>query len=82
MTTAQARQNLSDVLNRTAYGKQRVVLTRRGRPVAAVVPMEDLATIEALENKADLRAAARAKAEIAKRGVVRWPDLKRDLGLP
>jgi hypothetical protein len=45
------------------------------------VPIEDLATIEALENKADLRAAARAKAEIAKRGVVRWPDLKRDLDL-
>ena len=42
MTTAKARDHFADLLNRTAYGKERVVLTRHGKPVVAVVPVEDL----------------------------------------
>ena len=34
-----ARKDLADILNRAAYGKERVVLTRRGKDVAAIVPM-------------------------------------------
>jgi len=49
-----ARKDLADILNRAAYGKERVVLTRRGKDVAAIVPMDDLAILEALEDHMDV----------------------------
>ncbi|MDQ2784261.1 MAG: type II toxin-antitoxin system Phd/YefM family antitoxin, partial [Chloroflexota bacterium] len=31
LSTAEARDQFSDVINRAAYGKERIVLTRRGK---------------------------------------------------
>ena len=42
---------------------ERVVLERRGKPVAAPVSMEDLQLLEQLENEADLRSLRKAKSE-------------------
>src|SRR5256885_15831649 len=49
-----ARKDLADILNRAAYGKERVVLTRRGKDVAAIVPIDDLNILEAIEDHMDL----------------------------
>ena len=49
-----ARKDLADILNRAAYGKERVVLTRRGKDVAAIVPMDDVKMLEAIEDHMDL----------------------------
>jgi prevent-host-death family protein len=37
-----ARNNFAEVLSRVAYGKERVTIERRGRPLAVLVPVEDL----------------------------------------
>ena len=37
VTTVDARRDFSDVLNRVAYGHERMVLTRRGKRLVAVV---------------------------------------------
>lgn len=37
-----ARERLADLVNRAAYGGEAILLTRRGRPVAAIVPVEVL----------------------------------------
>jgi prevent-host-death family protein len=63
ITTVDARGRLSELLNRAAYGHERVVLTRRGKPVAALVPVEDLELIRAAEDAEDLAAARAAIAE-------------------
>ena len=42
MTTVEARENFSELINQAAYGKQRVVLTRRGKELVAIVPLNDL----------------------------------------
>lgn len=42
MTTVEARENFSDLINKAAYGNERVVLTRRGKALAAVIPLADL----------------------------------------
>jgi prevent-host-death family protein len=52
-STVQARDQFSEVLNRAAFGKERVVLTRRGKPLVAIVPIEDLALLEELEDQRD-----------------------------
>jgi len=45
----QAREELSDLINRVAYGHERIILTRHSKPVACIVPPEDLARLEAQE---------------------------------
>jgi prevent-host-death family protein len=81
VTTVAARQNFSDLINRAAYGKDRVLLTRRSRPLAAVVPIEDIALLEKIEDREDLKAARAALREIKRKGTIPWTRLKKDLGL-
>lgn len=47
MSTVEARENFSDMINKAAYGNQHVVLTRRGKPLVAVVSLDELAALRA-----------------------------------
>jgi len=78
---SEARESFSTTINRVAFGGERVVLTRHGRRIAAVVPIEDLELIEALEDAADLDEARAALADPANRERIGWNDLKAQLGL-
>ncbi len=60
---ADIRANLADVINRVAYGGERIILQRRGKQVLAVVSMEDLEVLNALEDRADVKAAKKARKE-------------------
>jgi prevent-host-death family protein len=81
VTTAEAREKLADLINRAAYAKERLVLTRRGKEVAAMVPIEDLELLEELEDLIDLRDARAALREAKTEGTVSWEDVKRAAGL-
>jgi prevent-host-death family protein len=59
----EARDQLGDLVSRVEYAQERVVLTRRGRPVAALVPIDVLRDLEAVEDAVDLEAARAAMAE-------------------
>jgi prevent-host-death family protein len=63
MSIAKIRNNLADALNRAAYAGERVILERRGKPVAALVSIEDVELLERLEDEADLRAVRKARKE-------------------
>jgi prevent-host-death family protein len=78
LAASKVRENLSDTLNRVAYQKERIVLRRRGKDLAAVVPIEDLIFLERLEDRVDLEAARKALKE---KGTIPWKKLKVDLGL-
>ena len=43
------RERLGDVLTHVAYRRERIVLTRHGRALGAIVPMEDLERLRAFE---------------------------------
>ena len=81
ITTVAARQHFSDLINRVAYGKDRIVLTRRSRPLAVVVPIEDVALLETLEDRGDLKAARAALREVRRKGTIPWTRIKEDLDL-
>ena len=81
ISTGKAREQLSTVINRAAFGKERVVLTRRGKEVAAVVPIEDVKLLEELEDRIDLEEARAALAETKSKGAIPWEKIKADLGL-
>ena len=47
LTTKEAVRSFADAVNGTHYADARIVLTRQGKPVAALVPLADLAQLEA-----------------------------------
>lgn len=58
---AEARANLSEIVNQVRIARRSVVLTRRGTPQAAVVPTE-------LASEAELAGGPDVAAEILRRG--------------
>ena len=79
LTASKARANLADTLNRVAYQRERIVLYRRGKDLAAVVPMSDYELLEKLEDKLDVEAAMKALAESKER--IPYDQVRHDLGL-
>lgn len=78
---SEARAHLTDIVNEVAYGGERIILTRKGKQLVAIIPLEDLRALEAIENKIDLEDAKKALRDIEKHGTVSWEDAKRELGL-
>jgi prevent-host-death family protein len=59
--TTQAREEFGAVINKVAYGKEHFIVHRRGKDLAAIIPMEEFQLleeyIEKLEDKIDLMRA-------------------------
>ncbi|MEU6349708.1 type II toxin-antitoxin system Phd/YefM family antitoxin [Streptomyces sp. NPDC047072] len=49
----QARAELADLINRVVYGGERVVVTRHGKPLVALVSAADLERLEELREPAE-----------------------------
>ncbi|MGH7929313.1 MAG: type II toxin-antitoxin system Phd/YefM family antitoxin [Candidatus Binatia bacterium] len=81
LTVSEAREEFADLVNRACYTKERVTVTRRGKGVAAIVPLEDLQLLLDLEAQVDLEDARAALKEAEVKGTVLWEDLKKELDL-
>ena len=80
MNVVAVRQRFSEVMARVAYAGQRVVIERKGRPMMALVSIEDLHRLEELEQGSQstrtrraaalaLATAARARIRAERQGV-------------
>lgn len=49
----QARAELAELINRVVYGGERVVVTRHGKPLVALVSAADLERLEGLAEEAE-----------------------------
>ncbi|MFG2319142.1 type II toxin-antitoxin system Phd/YefM family antitoxin [Streptomyces tendae] len=49
----QARAELADLINRVVYGGERVVVTRHGKPLVALVSAADLERLEEIREAPD-----------------------------
>ena len=83
VSAAKARENFADIIGQVSYAKERITVTRRGKAVAAVVPIEDLKLLEALEDRVDLLEYKKAMKEWEKEGkkTIPWETVKKELGL-
>jgi len=77
ITTADARQKFSNIINRVAFGNESFVLTRRGKPIAALVSMKELELLQEIEDKLDIEDAWKAKSEPGE--PIPWEVLKMEL---
>ncbi len=54
----QARAELAELINRVVYGGERVVVTRHGKPLVALVSAADLEELEATQREEEQRATS------------------------
>ena len=80
-TAAEARDRFAEILNQAGYGSERVVITRHGTGVAAVVPLSDLDLLDAIEDLIDIEEARAALAEAGEGDTISLDELKKDLDL-
>lgn len=81
VTTAEVRENLSEILNRAAYGQERIVVTRHGKALVAVVPIADLEELERLEDEIDREEILRSLESIEEEGTIPWEQVRAEAGL-
>lgn len=54
----QARAEFADLVNRVVYGGERVVITRHGKAIVALIPAADLARLEPLDDPGAVESGA------------------------
>ena len=79
MTITEARSNFADLVNRATYAKERILINRRGKPVAAIVPIEDMELLEKIEDAIDVKLARKALSESEE--IIPWEEVAKELGL-
>ena len=84
MNATDVRADFSEIINRVAYGNEHVVLTRRGKEVAALVKADDLKLIrfftEILEDEMDI-AVVRKRLADKKEVPIPYEIIRKELGL-
>lgn len=80
------RLGLGDLINRVKYGNERVRVTRRGKPVMALVSVEDLELLEqvldAIEDEIDAPIVKKRLERYHKTGeFIPWEQIKAEHGL-
>lgn len=76
MSIGELRRHLAAAVNRAGFKKNRIVVQRNGRPVAAIIPLDDLERLEAFEDALDARLADEAAAE---NGAISLEEFRREL---
>ena len=66
VTTAEARKKFAEIVNKVAYGKESVILTRRGEEIAALISMEELELLQLIEDHIDIEDAKKALTDPGK----------------
>ena len=72
---AQVRKGFAEYVNRVAYGNERVLIERRGRPIVALIDMTDYQILLEHEARQDQADAAEAAAILAHPERHRWQTL-------
>ena len=79
LSVTKARDGLAEAVNQVHYRGERVILERHGKPVAAIVSVEDLKRLEDLEDLLDVEAAKKALKEPGKN--IPYHKVRKTLGL-
>lgn len=65
ISIANAKSHFSEIIAKSAHGHERFIITRRDKPVAAIVSLDDLRIIEQYHERQGLAAVASS-----------WPDFE------
>ncbi len=62
ISLTEAKRSLGEVVNRVAYGGERIILESRGKPKAAIISVGELARLDELTENREARKARRQEA--------------------
>jgi prevent-host-death family protein len=79
ITTAEARKHMAELLNRAAYGKERFVVTRHGKELVAIVPLEEVTLLDRLRALLGRKEFEAALAEVEEARTRPWEEVRREL---
>ena len=83
MPVRELRSELSQVIDRVADMREHVIVTRRGRPAAVLIPVDEYEaleeTAEILSDRETLAAIEKGRREAARGETIRLADLRREL---
>lgn len=79
MNTIDAKEQFTDLVNRVVHNKERIILTRRGKEIAAIIPVEDLEVLQHSQDKHDLYEAINALKEARAEGTISLEQLKEEV---
>ncbi len=80
ISTADAKEEFVELINRVSHYKERIILTRRGHEVAAIVPIEDLSILQKELHKTELEEATEALQEARTQGTSSLEELIEQVG--
>ncbi|MFM8003602.1 MAG: type II toxin-antitoxin system Phd/YefM family antitoxin, partial [Dolichospermum sp.] len=63
ISVSEARANFPDIMNRAEYRGERILIQRHGKPAVAMISIEDLKLLEAIEDAIDSAKLRRAVEE-------------------
>jgi len=75
---AKFRERLADLLNLAVFKNERILITRSGKTVAALISIEELEEYERLEQKEDNRIASKRLRDLesGREELVSWESIK------
>jgi len=80
INTADAKEEFSELINRVSHNKERIILTRRGKDIAVIIPIEDLQLLQSTQDKQDLHDAVEALKDARHHGTITLDTLKEQTG--
>jgi prevent-host-death family protein len=81
INTVDAKEQFTDLINRVAHSKERVILTRRGKEIAVLIPLEDFKLLQESQDKHDLREAIDSLKAARSLGSISLDTLKEEIGV-
>jgi prevent-host-death family protein len=73
--------SISDLIDKVAGEKNRLIVVREGKEIAAVVPLEDLEILEELDDLLERNDIDAARKEAQEKGTIALEEVKARLGL-
>lgn len=80
VNTLEAKEEFSELVNRVSHHKEHIVLTRRGKEIAALIPLEDFVVLQNCLSKSDLEDAVEALQEARGQGTVSLEEFQAEIG--
>ena len=79
ITTLEAKEDFSELINRVSHNKERVILTRRDKEVAALICMEDFVLLQSVQSQSDLHDAVESLKDLRQHGATTLEQLKEEI---
>lgn len=81
LNAAEVKEQFTDLINHISQHKERVIVTRRGKELAAIIPIEDLYFLQQTHDHRLLNEALDALTEVRQQGSISFDHFKTKAGL-